>query len=84
MDRLSLMKFFRSRMRKYMYATGYRSCRKFAIDKSLDVQRFTLYMKEEADVVPGLDFMQQLKKSCPELNLNWIVTGTGIPYIKNV
>ena len=83
MDKPMLMDFFRSRMGEYMFEMGYKSCRQFAMDKDLNVQRFSLYMKKNCDIVPGLDFMEQLKESCPDLNLNWIVTGIGIPYIKN-
>lgn len=84
MDKLMLMEFFRSRINKYMSDMKYRSNRQFALDKGLNVQRFGLYMKKGCDIVPGLDFMQQLKESCPELNLNWVVTGAGIPYMKNI
>lgn len=79
-----LMEFFRSRMNDFMQNMNYRSNRQFALDKGLDVQRFTLYMKQDCTIVPGLDFLQELKDSCPELNLNWLVTGTGIPYRKEV
>ncbi len=77
-----LMEFFRSRMRKYMFDMKYKSNRQFALDKELNVQRFSLYMKKGSDHVPGLDFIEQLKRSCPDLNLNWIVIGRGIPYMK--
>ncbi len=83
MDKLILMEFFRSHMRKYMFDMKYKSNRQFALDKGLSVQRFSLYMKKKCDIVPGLDFMQQLKKSCPDLNLNWLVTGEVIPYRKD-
>ena len=82
MDKLMLMEFFRSRMRKYMIEMEYKSCRQFALDKGLNVQRFSLYMKENCVIVPGLDFMEQLKDSCPDLNLNWIVTGIGTPWME--
>ena len=73
---------FRSGMWKYLAYHEYESIRQFAMLKGLDVQRMTLYMKKGNKVAPGLDIITLLKESCPDLNMNWLLTGVGEMIIK--
>jgi len=73
---------FRAGMRDYLAFHNYRSVRQFALLKGLDIQRMTMYMKKGNKVAPGLDIITLLKESCPDLNMNWLLTGVGEMIIK--
>ena len=73
---------FRDGMRDYLAYHEYESIRQFALLKGLDVRRMTMYMKRGNKVAPGLDIITLLKESCPDLDMNWLLTGVGEMIIK--
>ena len=73
---------FRAGMMDYLAYHKYGSIRQFAMLKGLDVQRMTMYMKRGNTVAPGLDIITLLKESCPDLDMNWLLTGVGEMIIK--
>ncbi len=73
---------FRDGMRDYLAYHKYESIRQFALLKGLDIQRMTMYMKKGNKVAPGLDIITLLKESCPDLDMNWLLTGVGEMIIK--
>ncbi len=82
-ERQRQISMFRTGMKDYLSFHEYESIRNFALIKGLDVQRMTLYLKRGNVVAPGLDFLTQLKESCPDLDMNWLLTGVGEMIIKS-